>query len=137
TLRVRVVPPAFDAGATRLPNGSTIHYRAVAASDFASVAGSDATVTIVNLPPVVSIGHLDEVVRLRDLGRERILSLALDVDEPATVTIQLLKQDKVVRQTTVIRSSAGAFVATLSLKRLHPAAFTLHLLVADTDVQTR
>src|SRR5881397_3943001 len=107
TLGVSVVPTAFDAVASGLANGSTIHYRAVAASDFASVAGSDATVTIVNLPPVVLVGHLDEVVRLRDLGRERTLSLNLDVDEPATVTIQLLKKDDVVRQTTVSRSTSS------------------------------
>src|SRR5947207_9890649 len=136
TLGLSVVPTTFDAVVSGIPNGSTIHYRAVAASDFASVAGSDATVTIVNDPPVISIGHLDEVVRLRDLGRERLLSLALDVDEPATVTIQLLKQDKVVRQTTVIRSSAGAFVATLSLKRVHPGKFTLHVLAVDSEGAT-
>src|SRR5437867_3544707 len=136
TLGVSVVPTAFDAVASGLPNGSTIHYRAVAASDFASVAGSDATVTIVNLPPVVSIGHLDEVVRLRDLGRERTLSLNLDVDEPATVTIQLLKKDEVVRQTTVSRSSAGAFVATLSLRHVHPGEYTLQVFAVDSEGAT-
>ena len=56
---------------------------AVAASDFASVVGSDETVTIVNRPPVVSIGQLGPVIHLRDLGRPPILSLPLDVDEPA------------------------------------------------------
>ncbi len=136
TLGVSVVPTAFDAVASGLPNGSTIHYRAVAASDFASIAGSDATVTIVNQPPVVSIGHLDEVVRLRDLGRERTLSLNLDVDEPATVTIQLLKKDEVVRQTTVSRSSAGAFVATLSLKHVHPGEYTLQVFGVDSEGAT-
>ena len=136
TLGVSVVPTAFDAVASGLPNGSTIHYRAVAASDFASIAGSDATVTIVNQPPVVSIGHLDEVVRLRDLGRERTLSLNLDVDEPATVTIQLLKKDEVVRQTTVSRSSAGAFVATLSLRHVHPGEYTLQVFAVDSEGAT-
>src|SRR6185295_1438906 len=40
-LGVSVVPTPFDALVSGLPSGSTIHYRAVAASDFASVAGSD------------------------------------------------------------------------------------------------
>ena len=112
---------------------STIHYRAVAASDFATVAGADATVTIVNLPPVVSIGQLDAVTHLRDLGRPPMLSLPLDVDEPATVTIELLNRNqKVVRQTTVTRSSAGAFVAPLSVRHLH-GNFTLHVFAVDPE----
>jgi hypothetical protein len=136
TLGVSVVPTAFDALVSGLPTGSTIHYRAVAASDFASVAGSDATVTIVNQPPVVSVGPLEAELRLRDLGRPPTLSVPLDVDEPATVTIQLLKRYKVVRQATVTRSSAGAFVATLSLEHVHPGRFTLHVLAVDTEGAT-
>ena len=53
---------------------------------------------------------------------------------PATVTIQLLTENhKVVRQTTVTRSSAGTFVATLSLKRIRPGRFTLHVFAIDPD----
>jgi len=135
-LGVSIVPTAFDAVASGLANGSTIHYRAVAASDFTSVAGSDATVNIVNLPPVVSVGHLEAELRLHDLGRPPILSLDLDVDEPATVTIQLLRKDTVVRQLTVTRSSGGAFVATLPLKHVHPGRFTLHVLAVDSEGAT-
>jgi len=135
TLGVSVVPTAFDALVSGLPDGSTIHYRAVAASDFASVAGPDATVTIVNQPPVVSIGPVDTDLRFRDLVRQPTLSLPLDVDEPATVTIELLtaRKERVVRQATVSRSSAGAFVATLSLKRIRPRRFTLRVFAVDTD----
>jgi len=137
TLGVSVVPRTFDALASGLANGSTIHYRAVAASDFATVAGSDATVTIVNQPPVVAMGDLETELHLRDLGRQRTLSLALSIDEPATVTIQLLnKKHKVVRQTTVTPSSAGAFVAALSLKHVHPGKFTLHVLAVDSEGAT-
>jgi hypothetical protein len=39
TLGVSVVPTAFDAVASGLPNGSTIHYRAVAASDLRASPG--------------------------------------------------------------------------------------------------
>src|SRR5438876_1003218 len=137
TLGVSIVPTAFDAVASGLPNGSTIHYRAVAASDFASVAGSDATVTIVNLPPVVSIGDFDADLRFRDIVRRPTLSVPLDVDEPATVTIQLLtRRQRVERQATVTRSSAGAFVATFSLKRIRPGRFTLHVFAVDADGAT-
>ena len=73
---------------------------------------------------------------LRHLGRERNLSLALDVDEPATVTIQFIKKDRVVRQAMVTRSSAGAFVATLSLKHVHPGKFTLHVIAVDSEGAT-
>ena len=137
TLGVGVVPTSFDALATGLPAGSTVHYRAVAASDFATVAGSDATVTIVNLPPVVTIGQLEAELRLRDLGRQRALPLALDIDEPATATIQLLnRRNKVVRQVTVARSSSGGFATTLSLKHVHPGRFTLHVIAADPEGAT-
>jgi hypothetical protein len=67
TLGASVVPTPFDAVASGLVEGSTIHYRAVAASDFATVAGPDATVSIINEPPVVSIGDLGPVVHRRDL----------------------------------------------------------------------
>ena len=134
TLGVSVVPRTFDALASGLANGSTIHYRAVAASDFATVAGSDATVTIINQPPVVSIGDFDADLRFRDIVRCPNLSVPLDVDEPATVTIQLLtRRQGVERQATVTRSSAGAFVATLSLKRIRPGRFTLHVFAIDPD----
>jgi hypothetical protein len=136
TLGVSTVPTPFEALVGGLPAGSTLHYRAVAASDFASVAGSDATVTVINQPPVVSIGDVGAVLRLRDLGRPPTLSLDLDVDEPATVTIQLLKKNKVVREATVARAAAGAFDATLSLKRVRPSRYTLRVLAVDADGAT-
>jgi len=133
-LGVGVIPTPFEALVNGLATGSTIHYRAVAASDFATVAGSDATVSILDQPPTLSIGQLANVVRLHDLGRGRELSLPLDVDEPATVIIQLVsKRQKVVRQTAVAQSSAGSFVGILSLKHVHPGRFTLHMLAVDAD----
>ena len=136
TLGVAVVPTPFDAQVTGAA-GSTLHYRAVAASDFTTITGPDATVSIVNEPPVVSVGPIDAVLRLGDLGPGRTLTLALDVDEPATVTIQLLgKNHKVVRETTVSQATAGAFAASLSLKHVHPGKFTLHIVATDADGAT-
>ena len=136
TLGVAVVPTPFDAQVTGAA-GATLHYRAVAASDFTTITGPDATVSIVNEPPVVSVGPIDAVLRLGDLGPDRTLTLALDVDEPATVTIQLLgKNHKVVRETTVSQATAGAFAASLSLKHVHPGKFTLHIVATDADGAT-
>jgi len=136
-LGVGVVPTTFDALANGLPTGSTIHYRAVAASDFATVTGSDAIVTIVNNPPTIAMGHLETELHLRDLGRDRTLSVPLNVDEPATVTIQLInRKSKVVREVTVTPSSAGALVATLSLKHVHTGKFTLHIVAVDPEGAT-
>jgi len=52
------------------------------------------------------------------------------------VTIQLLKNDEVVRQTTVSRSSAAAFVATLSLEHVHPGKYTLQVFAVDSEGAT-
>src|SRR4030095_9415375 len=98
TLGVSVVPTPFDAVASGLAEGSTIHYRAVAAPDCAPGAGPAATVRIGNEPPVVSIGHLGLVIHRGDLGRPPTLSLPLEVNEPATVTIQILKGGNVVQE---------------------------------------
>ncbi len=132
TLGVGIVPTPFDAVASGLAGGSTIHYRAVAASDFATVAGPDATVMVVDDPPVISIGDLGPVIHRADLGRPPTLSVPLDVDEPATVTIQILKGDKVVRQATVTRSSAGAFEGTISLRRIR-GNVTLRAVAVDRE----
>jgi hypothetical protein len=136
TLGASVVPTPFDAVASGLANGSTIHYRAVAASDFATVTGDDATVTILNLPPVVSMGDLPPLVHLRDLDRPPTLSIPLTVDEPATVTVQLIRRQRVIRQATYTRSSGGDFTANLSLRHVPPGSFTLDIVAVDEDGAT-
>ena len=132
TLGVSVVPTPLDALASGLAEGSTIHYRAVAASDFATVAGSDAAVSIINEPPVVSIGDLGPVLHRSDLGRPPTLSVPLEVNEPATVTIQILRRDNVVQEATVTQSSAGAFEGTISLRHVH-GNFTLRVVAVDSE----
>jgi len=134
-LGVSVVPTMFDALLSGLSPGSTLHYRAVAASDFASVVGADEAVAIVNQPPVVNV-HVPADVRLRDLGHPPVLSIGLDVDEAATVTVGLQKNGKWFRQTTVSQPSAGAFGATLSLRHLHPGQYTLRVVGADSEGAT-
>ena len=132
-----VVSTRFDTDAANLVQGSTVHYRAVVASDFTTFPGPDASFLVVNQPPAVALGQFDLQVRLRALGRGRNLTLALDVDEPASVTIQLLnRRHRVVRHTTVTQGTAGTFAATLSLKKLGPGKYTLHIVATDTQGAT-
>src|SRR5262249_16406509 len=112
---------------------STIHDRAVAASDFGSVTGPDRIVTAVNQPPAVSVEHLETELHLHDLGRQRALSLTLDIDEPAMATVQLLnRKHRVVREVTVSPSSA-ALAAPLSPTPIHPGKFPPHGLAGDAE----
>ena len=54
--------------------------------------------------------------------------MPLSVSEASTVTIELLgKSGKVLTQTSVNQTSAGAFVARLSMKHVKPGSFTLHI----------
>ncbi|MBV9367948.1 MAG: hypothetical protein JO286_16560 [Solirubrobacterales bacterium] len=53
-------PVAFSAALTGLPAGTTIHYRAVAQSDFGTFTGADQTLTTTTPPPVMGVatfGH--------------------------------------------------------------------------------
>jgi hypothetical protein len=66
TLGVGNSPVGFNAGLTGLSAGTTIHYRAVAQTDFGTFTGADQTLTTVSTPPTpppppaigtVSVGH--------------------------------------------------------------------------------
>jgi len=75
-----------------------------------------------------------------------MLSVSLNVSEPATVTIKVLnKRGKAVAETVVVRSTAGAFSVKISLKagsfgcpppqrrctRLPPGQYTLRVTATD------
>jgi hypothetical protein len=63
TVGVGNAPAAFNAALSGLPAGTTVHYRAVASSDFGTFAGADQTLTtssVTNPPPAngtVTVGH--------------------------------------------------------------------------------
>ncbi|MGN6870995.1 MAG: hypothetical protein ACTHMY_21590 [Solirubrobacteraceae bacterium] len=63
TLGVGNAPAAFNAALNGLPAGTTVHYRAVASSDFGTFAGADQTLTTssVTTPPpangTATVGH--------------------------------------------------------------------------------
>jgi hypothetical protein len=131
-LAAGVVPAAFSAALTSLDEGSTIHVRAVAQSDFVSVVGGDQTIDVVNLPPTFSLGDLAAKVHLHALGHDRILGVPVELSEPASVTIELLRRQKIVRQVTA-QAPAGASVIPVSLKHVRRGRYSLQLVATDAD----
>jgi hypothetical protein len=129
-----IVPASFDAALTGLTEGATVHFRAVAQSDFVTIAGADQSFEVVNLPPVASLGSLPKKIHLRKLGRSRVLGVPVQLSEPASVTIALQRgrRQKVVRTTTVDAPS-GASVIPFSLKRVSPGLYVLRLAATDAE----
>ena len=130
---------AFSAALTGLPAGTTVHYRAVASSDFAPITGADQTFTTTSPPPPpnvrpkLTVLRIPHQVSVRHLGKKRLLKLQLKLSEPATVTIRLLagKKLKAVRGLTINRHKAGTFTALLSLKHLARRTYTLRISARD------
>jgi hypothetical protein len=118
-LEVASVATPFDATVSGLVQNETVHFRAVAKTDFVTVDGPDQSFVVANLPPTVSIDDLPDQVRRRNLGKGRLLTVQLTVSEPATITLDLLnKRGKSLRQVTLDQPSAGSFLAQISLKRI-------------------
>ena len=83
-LDVASVATAFDATLSGLTQDATVHFRAVAKTDFVTVEGPDQSFVVANTPPTVSIDDLPDEVRGKDLGSGRLLTVQLTVSEPAT-----------------------------------------------------
>ena len=117
-LDVASVPTAFDATASGLVPGATVHFRAVARTDFVTVDGADESFVLANTPPTVSIDDLPDEVKRRQLGPGRVLTVHLTVSEPATIALEVLtRKRRSLREVTVDQTSAGSFEAQISLKR--------------------
>jgi hypothetical protein len=120
-LDVASVPTTFDATVIGFTAGDTVHFRAVARTDFVTVDGPELTVVIpspANTPPTLSIDDLPDKVKRKQLDRDRVLTLHLTVSEPATITLDLVnRKGKSLRQVTIEQTSAGSFEARISLKR--------------------
>jgi hypothetical protein len=137
-LDVASVATTFAATVSGLAQGATLHFRAVAKTDFVTVDGPDQSLVAlntppaVNTPPTVSIDDLPNKVKAKQLGRGRLLTVQLTVSEPATITLDILnKKGKSRRQVTFNQTSAGSFAAHISLKH---AKGKLTLRVTATDV---
>ena len=131
-LDVASVATPFDATASGLTQGATIHFRAVAKTDFVTIDGPDQSFVVVNTPPTVSIDDLPDKVKRKQLGRGRLLRVQLTVSEPATITLDILnKKGHSLQKVTLNQTSAGSFEAQISLRH---AKGKLTLRVTATDV---
>ena len=136
-LPVGTVPALFaDATVTGFPPDSTVHFRAVARTDFVTVDGPDATFDLVNTPPTITIDDLPDEVRSRDLEPGRILPLHLTTSEPVTVVVDVInRKGRTLREVTAEQSSAGSFEMDVSLKRVR-GHVTLRVTATDVDGAT-
>ena len=131
-LDVASVATPFDATASGLTQGATIHFRAVAKTDFVTIDGPDQSFVVVNTPPTVSIDDLPDKVKRKQLSRGRLLTVQLTVSEPATITLDILnKKGQSLQKVTLNQTSAGSFEAQISLRH---AKGKLTLRVTATDV---
>ena len=127
------VATIFDTTVSGLTQGATVHFRAVAKTDFVTVDGPDQSFVVANTPPTVSIDDLPDKVKAKQLGKGRLLTVQLTVSEPATITLDILnKKGKSLRQVTVNQTSAGSFDAQISLKHAR-GKLTLRVTATDVD----
>jgi hypothetical protein len=138
-LDVASIATAFDATASGLTQSATVHFRAVAKTDFVTVDGPDQTFVVastpppVNTPPTISIDDLAAKVTRKVLARGRLLTVHCTVSEPATITLDVLnRRGKSLRQVTLDQSSAGSFEAQISLKHAR-GKLTLRVTATDVD----
>src|SRR6185369_12314300 len=116
-LDVATVPTAFEAALSGLTQNDTIHFRAVAKTDFVTIDGADQSFVVANTPPTISIDDLSDKVKRKQLDTGRLLTVQLTVSEPATIMLEILnKQGQSVRQVTLNQPSAGSFEAQISLR---------------------
>ena len=114
--------PRFSAALAGLSAGSTIHYRAVASSDFSSITGADQTLTTVAVPkPPKPAKPKVHIVSVHQIAKGHLLKVKIVLSKPAKVTIRVLSKKKVVRALTVSRKKAGLFTVVL-LAQARPTA---------------
>ena len=132
-LDVASIPAAFDATVSGLTQDETVHFRAVAKTDFVTVDGPDQSFAVANTPPTVSIDDLPDTVSGKDLGNDRLLTVHLTVSEPVTITLDILtRKGRTLRQVTVNETTAGSFAVQISLKHAK-GALTLRATATDSD----
>src|SRR5207247_10275512 len=121
-----------DRVAAGTSHGATVHVLVVSKSEFFVLDAADQTFTVENMPPDVSIDSLPDKVKIRKLGKGRLLSVGLTVSEPSTVTIQILnKKGTVVKQVVVSQATAGSFTAQISLEKVKRGKLTLRVIATD------
>jgi hypothetical protein len=128
TVGVGNAPAAFNAALSGLPAGTTVHYRAVASSDFGTFAGADQTLTTspVTTPPpaaqgTVTVGHAE--VNGKGVAVRIKCSVA-----PCTLTLNLSARGLHHRQANVGRTSVTLQPGQTSIVRIALNQTGRHLL---------
>jgi hypothetical protein len=96
---------AFSAALTGLPTGTTIHYRAVATSDFGTQVGADQTLTTQTPPPPPVVPGRASVAHARVSGNTVSVPITCTGDTSCTVSLKLTVTEKL-RGRKVIAVSA-------------------------------
>jgi hypothetical protein len=87
------VATSFSASLPGLPAGTTIHYRAVAQTDFGTVDGADQTLTTQMAPPPPPVNGTVTVGHAKVQGKTIAVRIAC-ANAPCTVTLKLTAQGK-------------------------------------------
>jgi hypothetical protein len=122
TLAVGNAPAAFSAQLTGLPAGTTIHYRAVASSDFGTFTGADQTLTTAS-----PAGNPPPAAGTATIGPAKVKGTTVTVNVtcsggPCTVTLRLTARDRHhkpvnVGRTTLTLADGQAETVRISLNR--------------------
>jgi hypothetical protein len=128
-------PALFTGLLTGLTPGATLHYRAVAQTDFGTVDGPDATLTTQkppdHTPPAVSMKVKSKKLKIKHHKLSLQITLNLSSSEASTAqvsgTVIVVKRHK--RHTVTVMTGSAQFrtagVRTLTLKPSHNGANTL------------
>jgi hypothetical protein len=141
TLPVSNAPSAFTAALSGLPAGTTVHYRAVASSDFGTFAGADQTLTTssTTTPPpadgTVTVGHAK-------VNGTTVAVRVTCTSAPCTLTLKLTAQGRHhhrvgVGSTTVTLQPGESRIVRISLngtgRSLLAARHVLHATLIATQ----
>ncbi len=155
-LGVGSTPVGVSAAVANLPASTTVHYRLVAQSDFATVVGADQVLVTAaappappspnppappapnpptkpapNVAPTLGLALYKPTVALHRLAKPRKLVLHLSVSERSTVTVQLLKGKKQLKRLVTKRAGKGAFTLRLPLLGIKAGTYTVRITARD------
>lgn len=136
TLGVGNSPVAFTAALTGLPAGTVIHYRAVATSDFGTLAGADQTLTTTSpSPPPYTVGTVT-VGHAQVSGTTAAVKLTC-TGAPCQLTLNLIAQGKHHKKVGVGSTSVTLSAGETRIVRIHLNRTGRILLFARHRLQVR
>ena len=128
TLALGNAPAAFTAALTGLPAGTTIHYRAVASSDFGTFTGADQTLTTGSNPTppahgTVTVGHAK-------VNGSTVAVKVTCSGAPCKLTVKLTARNQHHKQVGVGSTSVTLAAGQSTIVRIHLNQAGRHLLAA-------